>query len=61
MTAQRAWKDPHHPTVEEIEAAFRELARRGEVMDTGKRRYSERTGKMEVVWAAVPPKHLFDS
>lgn len=52
------WKDPDHPTLEEVKATIQELVRLGEVIDTGKRRYSEQTGQMEIVWAAVPPKHL---
>jgi hypothetical protein len=35
-----------------IEEAIRDLARRGLIVDTGHRRWSERTGRYEIVWAA---------
>jgi hypothetical protein len=35
-----------------IEEAIRDLARQGLIVDTGHRRWSERTGRYEIVWAA---------
>ena len=35
-----------------IEGAIRDLARQGLIVDTGHRRWSERTGRYEIVWAA---------
>jgi hypothetical protein len=35
-----------------IEEAIRDLARQGLIVDTGHRRWSERTGCYEIVWAA---------
>jgi hypothetical protein len=52
------WKDPDHPSLEEVKATIRELVKAGLVVDTGQRRYCEQSGQMEIVWAAVPPKHL---
>jgi hypothetical protein len=49
------------PTQEEkyriIEGAIRQLAAKGLIYDTGRRRWSERTQSYQVVWAAVPAKH----
>jgi hypothetical protein len=33
-----------------IEAAIQELVRKGLVVDSGQRRWSERTGRYEIVW-----------
>ena len=35
-----------------IEETIRDLARQGLIVDTGRRRWSERTGRYEIVWAA---------
>ena len=35
-----------------IEQAIQDLARQGLIVDTGHRRWSERTGRYEIVWAA---------
>ena len=35
-----------------IEEAIRDLAREGLIVDTGHRRWSERTGRYEIVWGA---------
>jgi hypothetical protein len=37
-------------TQEEIEEAIHRLAREGLVVDSGERRWSERTGRYEIVW-----------
>jgi hypothetical protein len=37
----------------EIEAAIQDLVRKGLLFDTGKRRWSERKRRYEVVWAAT--------
>jgi hypothetical protein len=46
--------DPQRPksgfTREEIEEAIQRLAKRGLIVDSGKRRWSERTGRYEIVW-----------
>ena len=33
-----------------IEAAIQELVRKGLIVDSGKRRWSQRTGRYEIVW-----------
>ena len=38
--------------IEAIEEAIEDLARQGLIVDTGHRRWSERTGRYEIVWAA---------
>ena len=35
-----------------IEETIRDLARQGLIVDTGRRRWSERTGRYEIVWVA---------
>jgi len=35
-----------------IEQAIQDLARQRLIVDTGRRRWSERTGRYEIVWAA---------
>jgi hypothetical protein len=37
-------------TREEIEEAIHRLAREGLIVDSGERRWSERTGRYEIVW-----------
>jgi hypothetical protein len=37
-------------TREEIEEAIERLAREGLIVDSGERRWSERTGRYEIVW-----------
>jgi hypothetical protein len=37
-------------TREEIEEAFHRLAREGLIVDSGERRWSEQTGRYEIVW-----------
>jgi hypothetical protein len=39
-----------------IEERLQDLARRGLVCDSGRRRWSERMQSFEIVWVAVPPK-----
>jgi hypothetical protein len=36
-----------------IEQAIQDLARQGLIVDTGERRWSERTGRYHIVWAAT--------
>jgi hypothetical protein len=36
-----------------IEAAIQDLVRKGFVVDTGQRRWSERTKRYEIVWAST--------
>jgi hypothetical protein len=36
---------------ESVHEAIQELARKGKIYDTGKRRWSERTGSYQIVWA----------
>jgi hypothetical protein len=38
--------------IEAIEQAIQDLAREGLIVDTGRRRWSDRTGRYEIVWAA---------
>jgi hypothetical protein len=38
--------------IEAIEQAIQDLAREGLIADTGRRRWSARTGRYEIVWAA---------
>jgi len=37
-----------------IEEAIQSLAREGLIVDSGQRRWSERSGRYEIVWIAVP-------
>jgi hypothetical protein len=37
---------------ESVNEAIQELAREGKIYDTGKKRWSERTGSYQIVWAA---------
>jgi hypothetical protein len=41
-----------------IQTAIYELAAEGLIYDTGRRRRSERTQSYQIVWAAVPGKHM---
>jgi hypothetical protein len=36
-----------------IEQAIQNLARQGLIIDTGRRRWSERTGRYEIVWGRL--------
>jgi hypothetical protein len=38
--------------IEAIEQAIQDLAREGLIVDTGRRSWSARTGRYEIVWAA---------
>ena len=38
--------------IEAIEQAIQDLAREGLIVDSGRRRWSARTGRYEIVWAA---------
>jgi hypothetical protein len=38
---------------EAINEAIQEAVRRGWIVDTGKRRWSERTGRYEIVWKSL--------
>jgi hypothetical protein len=37
-------------TLKEIEQALRRLANEGRIVDSGERRWSERSGRYEIVW-----------
>ena len=39
-------------TIEAIDEAIQVLAREGKIYDAGKKRWSERTGSYQIVWAA---------
>ena len=41
------------PTLSEIETAIQELVEEGLVADSGRRRWSERTGRYEIVWRST--------
>jgi hypothetical protein len=44
--------DPAQTAIEiEIKAAIQDLVEEGLVFDTGRKRWSERTGRYEIVWA----------
>ena len=43
--------------LEAIEQAFQDMAREGLIVDTGHRRWSERTGRYEIVWVASEFAH----
>jgi hypothetical protein len=43
--------------LEEIHDAIRELARLGLIVDSGERRWSERTGRYEIVWKSKVVAH----
>jgi hypothetical protein len=38
---------------DEIEEAISSLAEKGLIVDSGRRRYSQRTGRYEIVWVAA--------
>jgi hypothetical protein len=42
-------------TIEEVKEACESLARKGLIADSGRRRFSERTGRWEIVWVATGP------
>jgi hypothetical protein len=43
--------------IEAIEQAIQDLARDGLIVDSGRRRWSERTGRYEIVWVASEFAH----
>jgi hypothetical protein len=43
--------------IEAIEQAIQDLAREGLIVDTGQRRWSERTRSYQIVWAARKKLH----
>jgi hypothetical protein len=43
--------------IEAIEQAIQDLARDGLIVDSGRRRWSERTGRYEIVWVASEFTH----
>ena len=43
---------PDEVDYDAIEQAIQDLARQGLIVDTGRRRWSERSGRYETVWAA---------
>jgi chromosome segregation and condensation protein ScpB len=51
------WSDDNDERHEAIEQAIQDLARRGLIVDTGRRRWSERTGRYEIVWIARKTLH----
>jgi hypothetical protein len=50
----RGWPldEVNDDTIEAIEQALQDLARKGLIVDTGRRRWSARTGRYEIVWVA---------
>ena len=52
----RGWP-PDGVVYEAIEQAIQDLAREGLIVDTGQRRWSERTRSYQIVWAAVESGH----
>ena len=42
--------------IEAIEQAFQDLAREGRIVDSGRRTWSELTGRYEIVWVAARKK-----
>jgi hypothetical protein len=42
------------PTYEEICQAVQELVKQGLVVDSGRKRWSERTGQYEILWVSTP-------
>jgi hypothetical protein len=49
----RGWPDEvDDDAIEAIEQAIQDLAREGLIVDTGRRRWSARTGRYEIAWAA---------
>jgi hypothetical protein len=42
---------PVDPTEMQTEAAIKDLVEAGILYDTGRRRWSERTGRYQIVWA----------
>jgi hypothetical protein len=47
-----SWPDNADARHDAIEQAIQDLAREGLIVDTGRRRWSARTGRYEIVWAA---------
>jgi hypothetical protein len=50
MTQKGRPADPTEMQIE-IEAAIKQLVAEGVLYDTGRRRWSERTGRYQIVWA----------
>jgi hypothetical protein len=49
------WPEPiSEAKLEKIREVLDRLASDGLIYDTGRRRFSPRTGRFEIVWAAVP-------
>jgi hypothetical protein len=48
--ARKDWPTDPAQIQRSIEAAIQELVRKGLVVDSGQRRWSERTGRYEIVW-----------
>ena len=40
-----------------IEEAIQDLAKQGLIIDSGERKWSERTRRYEIVWMAAPTRH----
>jgi hypothetical protein len=51
------WSDDIDERYEAIEQAIQNLARKGLIVDTGRRRWCEQTGRYEIVWAASKTLH----
>jgi chromosome segregation and condensation protein ScpB len=49
LTRQHAMSDARHDAIEQ---AIQNLARRGLIVDSGRRRWSERTRSYQIVWVA---------
>ena len=41
------------PTLKEVNAAIQDLVEMGLVVDSGQKRWSERTGRFEIVWTCA--------
>ena len=55
----RGWplEEVNDDTIEAIEQAIQDLAREGLIVDTGERRWSERTRSYQIVWTARKNLH----
>ena len=53
MKNSRSRSRPIEDIHDAIQEAIEALARDDRIVDTGRRRFSERTGRYEIVWAAV--------
>jgi hypothetical protein len=51
--AQKSKPTNSPPTEAEVRAALKSLAKKGVIVDSGRKRWSERSGRYEIVWVSA--------